>query len=115
MKMMIAVCFALSFLSSVVAYDLERDPFQPMDPSLISHTSTSSGATFSQNEYIKLTGIIWDEDEPMGMIEFRGKKRGVLVGDFLGNVKVEAVRRQSILLKDQGKTITLNLGEELRF
>jgi len=75
-----------SLLKQAESFDLKRDPFTAAP--IISEKSIKSG--------VVLTGILWDKDKPMAIIDGNIVK----VGQRVGNQTVMEIKRDRVILTD---------------
>lgn len=60
---------------------------------------------------LRLTGILFDEDDSSAIIEIDGNDYVVKVGDRVGKFDILGISKNRIYIKDPSKNYTLTLGE----
>ncbi len=84
----------------VYPVDNIRDPFVQVSVPVVETQTTSSG----KKPGIALTGIIWDEDDPIAIItDSRNKSHIVRTGDELNGARIIAIHTRSIIIEVNGK------------
>ena len=86
-----------------------RDPF---NPNPIDQTKTKQN--FSESSF-KVTGIIWDKNNPSAVIQFPRFKKIVYVGNSINNYKINTITKKYIELTTSSNKIMVKLGEEKIF
>ena len=80
------------------AADLKKDPFAP----LVKEEKKAPAPA----PVITLTGILWDKDKPLAIIN----NRVVKIGDTAGGSRVVEIKENSVILNDGTKDFELKLG-----
>ena len=86
-----------------------RDPFNPNPINKIETKQNFSETSF------KVTGIIWDKDNPSAVIQFPRFKKIVYVGNSINNYKINTITKKYIELTTSSNKIMVKLGEEKIF
>jgi hypothetical protein len=95
-----------------------KDPFVIPDQSKFNVSLVSSFnilEVFNSNQLlynVRLSGVIWDPQEPFAIIEIFNQKKIVKVGTTFFNITVKRISKNSIALKRLSKEIILNVGKE---
>ena len=116
-KLALIVCFLLNFLFIGNSNSSEIDPFRPFIK-LTKETPNSENLLPIQRlklSEIKLTGIIWNTQNPLALIEDPAGKGYVLrKGDLIGpSGKVKEVKKDRVIIEESYMDIFE--GEKTRF
>ena len=116
-KLALIVCFLLNFLFIGNSGSNQIDPFRPFIK-LTKETPTSENLLPIQRlklSEIKLTGIIWNTQNPLALIEDPAGKGYVLrKGDLIGpSGKVKEVKKDRVIIEESYMDIFE--GEKTRF
>jgi hypothetical protein len=96
---------AVSHKDFVYPIDDTRDPFQQVSTPIATQQPPSS-----DQPSIILTGIIWDEEDPVAIItDSQNNSYLVRTGEEISRTKVLAIRPRSITIERDGKTQELVL------
>lgn len=105
------VCLASVAFASVYK---GRDPFKPVDlkgVSLLNKTLPQIAPTVN-GVLVKVTGIIWDENDPMAVVLYSGKRHIVGLSDRFLGYDVISISKKELKLKGDTKTFILKVGKE---
>jgi hypothetical protein len=95
----------LSHRDFVYPEDGTRDPFQQVSNPVAIRQPPGNGLSF-----IMLTGIIWDEENPVAIIvDSEDNSYLVRAGEEINETKVIAIQPRSITIEEEGKTQELVL------
>lgn len=92
-------------------FGLMRDPFDAdsvsVSPSLNSHSVVAI-------PLVKLTGVVWDPQDPYAVFIYKGIRRIVSTGDSLDSWQVLLITAKSVSLKSKDRVIGLKVGQEMK-
>ena len=95
----------------------KRDPFD-MIVSAKSLVASSPKIQRSINkdviESVKLTGVIWDPENPYAVVQMRGKKKILRIGDTIRHHKVIKISKSNMVIQKKKSKVTLEVGKEKR-
>lgn len=97
-------------------FEIKRDPFESLMGSSVKTPSTVSGNTRSivAIPLIKLTGIVWDPQDPYAVIVYKSLRRIMKQGDTFDSWRIIAISAKDVTIKSQGRTLVLKIGQETR-
>ncbi|MFH0935755.1 MAG: hypothetical protein V1828_02700 [Candidatus Omnitrophota bacterium] len=79
--------------------ELKRDPFAAMIPAVAKGQAAQASS-------ITLSGILWDENNPLAIINNKVVKKA----DTVGGCRVAEIKRDSVVLNDGTREFELKLG-----
>ena len=91
-------------------FEISRDPFQTFSFTSATQNSRSVVAL----PVVKLTGVVWDPQDPYAVILYKGMRRIVTRGDSLDTCQVLTISPKDVTLKYAGKTLVLKIGQEIK-
>jgi hypothetical protein len=114
MKHLITIILILFLtISASKAYSQEskitRDPFAPYE-----FQESEDSNIYSERKF-KLTGIIWDKENPSAVVQFTKFKKIIFKGSTIHTYKVTQITRKYIKLSNDNQKIMVKLGEERQF
>ena len=112
MKILLSMLLSLLFIQSITANEkliFLRDPFNPNPIENNPQTKTYSERTF------KITGIIWDKNNPSAVIQFPRFKKIVYIGNTINKYEITKITKKHIELSNSSRKIMVKLGEEKIF
>lgn len=99
--------FSLSIIAQPVEFS--RDPFVEITDLTLLDSNDNEVKSFA----IKLTGIIWDDENPAAVIQVSGKTNIVYENNTIMWIKINKILSSSIVLEGNDKQYMLKLGEEI--
>ena len=92
-------------VQAVIPGDIKRDPFLP---SYMRLEARPSGVVSSQDLGFSLSGIVWDPQKPMAIID--GEIR--YVGEVINGKKISEIRKDRVIFTEGGATYIIMMGEQ---
>ena len=95
---------------------VQRDPFQPYVVNKQGYAGKPLIKTGPKvvDLLVKVTGIIWEEKDPMAVVSYGGRQQIIGLGDKLFSRKVTKISKKSVWLKGRKKTLIIDVGKGKR-
>ena len=100
-RLLLILCLSSGLLAAT------RDPFLP--PRLA--TPTMAQASRATSTELTVTGIIYDDAQPVAFVSVSGQADQLVVGQRLGSYRVVRISPTTVLLKSKSKKIILSVGD----
>jgi len=119
MRAVVSAVFCVLFATGIWAiplpFEINRDPFQPF--AAISPTANSSGGgspSLVAMPMLKLTGVVWDAQDPYAVIVYKGVRRIVTRGDRMDAWQILTISPKDVTLKGPSRIEILKIGQEIK-